>query len=85
MERFKELELERYKLLERDRVNKDFNKKLSEYETEYRLRLDSLHRREVESARAVDKLVSAFLCSSFSFVNLKTSSSIILQTHSYDW
>ena len=59
VERFKELELERYKLLERDRVNKDFNKKLSDYETEYRQRLDGLHRREVESARAIDKLVSA--------------------------
>ena len=58
VERFKELELERYKLLERDRVNKDFNKKLSDYETEYRQRLDGLHRREVESARAIDKLVS---------------------------
>ena len=59
VERFKELELERYKLLERDRVNKDFNKKLSDYETEYRQRLDGLHRREVESTRAIDKLVSA--------------------------
>ncbi|XP_063694288.1 centriole and centriolar satellite protein OFD1-like [Bolinopsis microptera] len=56
VERFKELELERYKLLERDRVNKDFNKKLSDYETEYRQRLDGLHKREVESTRALDKL-----------------------------
>ena len=63
MERFKELELERYKLLERDRVNKDFNKKLSDYETEYRQRLDGLHKREVEGTRALDKLVSFLLFS----------------------
>ena len=57
VERFKELELERYKLLERDRVNKDFNRKLSDYESEYRQRMEGLQQRELESARILDKMV----------------------------
>eukprot|EP00116_Pleurobrachia_bachei_P003880 sb/3464142/ len=56
VDRFKELQLGELKRVEKDKLQREFNSKLSDYETEYRRRLDALHAREIESTTSLDKM-----------------------------